>query len=468
MGPAILLCPSSSAAHPWHQALPSLKPKQKEGSLSTSPRCFAIAGDLTCRPPFFLYSAFPVEKCRKYIAWRRVTTAAAASEVSVEEASIQEAVAVGDAGGGTEQSAANSEQSVSTGNEEATPAPSLVPTERTQGRRTSRSNSKKNIVVSPAELVPGAQFSGKVVSIQSFGAFVDFGAFTNGLAHISRLSRNYVKKVEDVVQIGQEVKAQILEVDFEANRISLMLVGEEEEQSQQEEVGKTGEAVPDRASQPQTRAPRRTTSRRPPVSKDAASTKLKKDEVVVGTVKNIIKSGVFISLPDGNDGYLPAQEVIFKVPNTGLETQFRNGEEVTVRVLRVERGRISLTMKKEANFDKLNEDLNKGVIGMATNPFELAFRRNEVIASYLAERDKLKVQGESEEVQKVQAESEEGLKSQSESMEGLKVQAKSEEGLKSQSESMEGLKVQAESEEGLKSQSESMEEVKEEAVVGTD
>ncbi|MCO5579866.1 hypothetical protein L7F22_033728 [Adiantum nelumboides] len=465
MGPAILLCPSSSAAHPWRQALPSLKPKQKEGSLSTSPRCFASAGDLTCRPPFFLTSAFPVEKCRKYFAWRRVTTAAAASEVTVEEASIQEAVAAGDAGGATEQSAANSEQTVaadsehstadtsesvglepapssdtsaSTGNEEATPAPSPAPTERTQGRRTSRSNSKKNIVVSPAELVPGAQFSGKVVSIQSFGAFVDFGAFTNGLAHISRLSRNYVKKVEDVVQIGQEVKAQILEVDFEANRISLMLVEEEEDQSQQEELGKTGEAVPDRASQQQTRAPRSTTSRRGPVSKNAASTKLKKDEVVVGTVKNIIKSGVFISLPDGNDGYLPAQEVIFKVPNSGLETQFRNGEEVTVRVLRVERGRISLTMKKEVNFDKLNEDLNKGVIGMATNPFELAFRRNEVIASYLAERDKLKVQGESEEVQKEQAESLERVKSQSESVEGLK------------------------------SQSESVEEVKEEAVVGTD
>ncbi|KAI5055188.1 hypothetical protein GOP47_0030333 [Adiantum capillus-veneris] len=470
MGPAILLCPSSSAAHLWRQALPSLKPKQKEGSLSMSPRCFAVAGDLAGRPPFFLYSASPVEKCRKFFTWRRVSAAAAAaaSEISVEEASVEEAVAVVDAEPSVadveqsvaadaeesvaEEPATSSDVSASTSNEDtaldsSSSDVSSIPAEKTQARRSSsRSSSKKNITISPAELVPGAQFPGKVVAIQTFGAFVDFGAFTNGLAHISRLSKSYVKKVEDVVQVGQEVKVQILEVDFEANRISLMLVGEAEDEAQEEEGDKAkGGVGAERASQQQARAPRRDASRRAPSQRNVATTKLQKGEIIVGTVKNLIKSGVFIALPDGTDGYLPVQEVIFKVPNAGLDAQFQVGEEVTVRVLRVERGRVNLTMKREVNFDKLNEDLNEGVMSMGTNPFELAFRRNEVIASYLAERDKQKAQVESvDEGQKVLGESVE------------EEQQKVQEGESAEEEEQ---KVQSEA---------VVLEVKEEAVVGTD
>lgn len=424
MGPAILLCPSSSAAHLWRQALPTLKPKQKEGSLSLSQRCSANAGDLIGRPAFFFYPASPQEKGRKYFTWRRHSAAAAASEVSVEEAASEVSVEEAASEASTEEAAseasaeeAPSEVSVEEAPSEASAEAAVAvsdaeqseagepstsseaapaPAEKTQARRSlSRSNSKKNITVGPAELVPGAQFSGKVVSIQGFGAFVDFGAFTNGLVHISRLSKSYVKKVEDVVQIGQDVKIQVLEVDFEANRISLMLVEEAKEGAEEERADRDGETQPQRASQQQTRAPRRDPQKRLPTQRTTVPTTLKKGEIVVGTVKNMIKSGVFLSLPDGTDGYLPVQEVIFKAPNTGLEAQFQVGEELTVRVLRVDRGRVNLTMKREVNYDKINEDMNKGVMGMATNPFELAFRRNEVIASYLAERDKQNEQGES-------------------------------------------------------------------------
>jgi len=74
------------------------------------------------------------------------------------------------------------------------------------------------------DLVPGAAFTGKVKSIQPFGAFVDFGAFTNGLVHISMLSDSYVKDVASVVSVGQEVTVKVIEVNAETKRISLSML----------------------------------------------------------------------------------------------------------------------------------------------------------------------------------------------------------------------------------------------------
>ncbi|WVZ11164.1 hypothetical protein V8G54_015694 [Vigna mungo] len=74
------------------------------------------------------------------------------------------------------------------------------------------------------DLIPGASFTGKVKSVQPFGAFVDFGAFTNGLVHISMLSDNYVKDVASVVSIGQEVKVKLIEVNNESRRILSLCV----------------------------------------------------------------------------------------------------------------------------------------------------------------------------------------------------------------------------------------------------
>jgi len=73
------------------------------------------------------------------------------------------------------------------------------------------------------DLVPGAAFTGKVKSIQPFGAFVDFGAFTDGLVHISMLSDSYVMDVASVVSVGQEVKVKVIGVNAETKSISLSM-----------------------------------------------------------------------------------------------------------------------------------------------------------------------------------------------------------------------------------------------------
>ncbi len=73
------------------------------------------------------------------------------------------------------------------------------------------------------ELKPGAVVPGTVKNIAQFGAFVDIGAEQDGLVHISELSENRVRRVEDVVKVGQEVEVTILEVDPNRRRISLSM-----------------------------------------------------------------------------------------------------------------------------------------------------------------------------------------------------------------------------------------------------
>eukprot|EP00250_Pteridium_aquilinum_P009181 c18497_g1_i1 orf=342-1382(-) len=73
----------------------------------------------------------------------------------------------------------------------------------------------------------GCIYKGKVSIIESYGVFVDIGAHIDGFVHISRLGRSFVRRVEDVVQLGQDVTVQIVDVDLHANSISLLLGPEE-------------------------------------------------------------------------------------------------------------------------------------------------------------------------------------------------------------------------------------------------
>ena len=60
---------------------------------------------------------------------------------------------------------------------------------------------------------PGAVFTGKVTRLMSFGAFVEIAPGKEGLVHISKLAKERVEKVEDVVSVGDEIKVKVLEID---------------------------------------------------------------------------------------------------------------------------------------------------------------------------------------------------------------------------------------------------------------
>ena len=66
----------------------------------------------------------------------------------------------------------------------------------------------------------GAIYKGKVVRIMNFGAFVEIAPGKDGLVHISKLDKQRVEKVEDVVQIGDEIVVKVMEIDSQG-RINL-------------------------------------------------------------------------------------------------------------------------------------------------------------------------------------------------------------------------------------------------------
>ncbi|MBQ6576010.1 MAG: S1 RNA-binding domain-containing protein, partial [Lachnospiraceae bacterium] len=68
----------------------------------------------------------------------------------------------------------------------------------------------------------GQVFTGKVVRIMNFGAFVELCPGKDGMIHISKLSKKRVAKVEDVVNIGDVVTVKVIEVD-RMGRINLAM-----------------------------------------------------------------------------------------------------------------------------------------------------------------------------------------------------------------------------------------------------
>jgi len=73
------------------------------------------------------------------------------------------------------------------------------------------------------EIQPDMTVKGKVVRVESYGAFVDFGAERPGLVHVSELARGYVKTANEVVKEGDEIEAKVLEVDRRKRQIRLSM-----------------------------------------------------------------------------------------------------------------------------------------------------------------------------------------------------------------------------------------------------
>lgn len=73
------------------------------------------------------------------------------------------------------------------------------------------------------DIKPEMVVKGKVVKLEKFGAFVEIGAERPGLVHISELAHGYVKAPADVVKEGDEVEAQVLDVNRKKKQIKLSL-----------------------------------------------------------------------------------------------------------------------------------------------------------------------------------------------------------------------------------------------------
>ena len=82
---------------------------------------------------------------------------------------------------------------------------------------------KETIEAITMELELGKTYVGKVVRIMNFGAFVEIAPGKEGMIHISKLAKERVEKVEDVVKIGDTVAVKVIEID-DQGRVNLMRI----------------------------------------------------------------------------------------------------------------------------------------------------------------------------------------------------------------------------------------------------
>ena len=73
------------------------------------------------------------------------------------------------------------------------------------------------------ELKPGQVYSGKVVRIEKFGAFIDIGAELSGLVHVREITTGRVAHPDEVVTLGEEVEAQVIRVNRKKRQIDFSM-----------------------------------------------------------------------------------------------------------------------------------------------------------------------------------------------------------------------------------------------------
>ena len=73
------------------------------------------------------------------------------------------------------------------------------------------------------ELREGVTVHGKIVRIENYGVFVDFGAERPGMVHVSELTNGFVRSPSDVVNIGDDVEARVLKVNRGKRQIDLSM-----------------------------------------------------------------------------------------------------------------------------------------------------------------------------------------------------------------------------------------------------
>ncbi len=82
----------------------------------------------------------------------------------------------------------------------------------------------RNDVLKMEDLQPGMRMKGTVRNVVDFGAFVDIGVKQDGLVHIYKLAKKYVKNPLDAVRVGDTVEVKILSIDIDRGRIGLSMI----------------------------------------------------------------------------------------------------------------------------------------------------------------------------------------------------------------------------------------------------
>ncbi len=180
-------------------------------------------------------------------------------------------------------------------------------------------------------LQKGQVRSGVVSSIVNFGAFVDLGG-VDGLVHVSELSWKHIDHPSEVVEVGQEVKVEVLDVDMDRERVSLSLKATQEDPWQQfARTHAIGQVVP-------------------------------------GRVTKLVPFGAFVRVDEGIEGLVHISELAerhVEIPEQVVQVN----DEIFVKVIDIdlERRRISLSLKQANEGSTDTVEFDPTLYGMTAN-----------------------------------------------------------------------------------------------------
>ncbi|HSK61986.1 MAG TPA: 30S ribosomal protein S1 [Actinomycetospora sp.] len=179
------------------------------------------------------------------------------------------------------------------------------------------------------QLAKGQIRSGQVSSIVNFGAFVDLGG-VDGLVHVSELSWKHIDHPSEVVEVGQEVKVEVLDVDLDRERVSLSLKATQEDPWRQfARTHQIGQIVP-------------------------------------GKVTKLVPFGAFVRVDEGIEGLVHISELAERHVEVH-EQVVQVGNDVMVKVIDIDldRRRISLSLKQANEGMTTETEFDPALYGMA-------------------------------------------------------------------------------------------------------
>ncbi|MEW6057116.1 MAG: 30S ribosomal protein S1 [Bdellovibrionota bacterium] len=174
----------------------------------------------------------------------------------------------------------------------------------------------------------GDRVKGKVVSIKDYGAFVELSEGIEGLIHVSEMSwRRDVKHPSKVLNVGDEVECQVLEIDAKNKRLSLGL--------------KQLQANP----------------------WSALEEKYPSGKIIEGEVKSVTDFGIFVDIGEGIDGLVHVSDISWNKKLAHPSERFKKGDKLKAMVLSI---------------DKETEKFSLGIKQLEKDPWETAKNKYRV------------------------------------------------------------------------------------------
>jgi small subunit ribosomal protein S1 len=194
----------------------------------------------------------------------------------------------------------------------------LILSERMASRE-SREKRKEALV---NQLTVGEVRTGRVVSLEDFGAFVDIGG-AEGLVHLTEISWQHVTHPREALKPGQEVKVEVISIDKEHKRIGLSM------------------------------------KRQSPDPWDTIAVTYEVGQLVQGVVTKLTKFGAFVQLVDMPEieGLIHISELSERRVNTPREV-VNEGDKLTLRVVKIDikDRRLGLSLKRVNSAEYLDRD----------------------------------------------------------------------------------------------------------------